>query len=42
MVDFKLYNLSYFATINIMRLIKDDNKLSDFLRGLIKFKIIKS
>ena len=36
MVDFKIYNMSYFATINIMRLIKDDNKLSDLLSGLVK------
>ena len=36
MINFRLYNLSYFSTINIMRLIKDDNKLSDLLSGLIK------
>ena len=36
MVDNKLYNLAYFSTINIMRLVKDDNKISDLLSGLIK------
>ena len=36
MIDNKLYNLAYFSTINIMRLVKDDAKLSDLLSGLIK------
>ena len=36
MIDNKLYNLAYFSTINIMRLVKDDTKLSDLLSGLIK------
>ena len=36
MVDNKLFNLAYFSTINIMRLVKDNEKLSDLLSGLIK------
>ena len=36
MSDNRLYNLAYFSTINIMRLIKDNEKISDLLSGLIK------
>ena len=36
MVDYKLYNMAYFSTINIMRLVKDNSKISDLLSGLIK------
>ena len=36
MVDNKLYNMAYFSTINIMRLVKDNDKISDVLSGLIK------
>ena len=36
MADNRLYNLAYFSTINIMRLVKDDEKISNLLSGLIK------
>jgi len=36
MTDNRLYNLAYFSTISIMRLVKDDEKISNLLSGLIK------
>ena len=36
MADNRLYNLAYFSTINIMRIVKDDEKISNLLSGLIK------
>ena len=36
MINNKLFYMAYFSTINIMRLLKDDEKLSDLLSGLIK------
>ena len=36
MVDNRLYNMAYFSTINIMRLLKDNEKISDVISGLIK------
>ena len=36
MVNSHLYNLSYFATINILRQIKSDEKISNILSNLIK------
>ena len=36
MINSGLYNLSYFATINILRQVKSDEKLSNILSNLIK------
>ena len=36
MVDNKLFNMAYFSSINIMRLLKDDENLSNLLSDLIK------
>ena len=36
MVDNKLFNMAYFSSINIMRMLKDDKNLSNLLSGLIK------
>ena len=36
MVDYRLYNLSYFATINILRQVKSDENIYNLLSNLIK------
>ena len=36
MIDNKLYNLSYFATINILRQVKEEEKIYNILSNLIK------